>query len=195
MDPLTGALTFSTVVSLVSQFRSERGADAQSDFNEFLEWLVTNQHEGLKTLIEGNAQTTIGIKVLLQEQHDELKQRLDSLDAALAAYASALPGFADISGALRPDAVLSQQALSILKQFDESGASKVLGVFDTGRPALLCISSARRQIEIDDVRFLEDDLATLVELGLLRHDFTDSGKDLYIFTRAASNLVRSIPDG
>jgi len=46
-------------------------------------------------------------------------------------------------------------------------------------------------MNISDHRFLEDDLKTLVELGLLRHDLNGKGQNLYIFTRSASELVKS----
>lgn len=46
--------------------------------------------------------------------------------------------------------------------------------------------------EIIEPRFIEDDLKTLVDLGLLRHDISLSGDNLYFYTRAASNLVKLI---
>ena len=46
-------------------------------------------------------------------------------------------------------------------------------------------------MQIEDERFLEDDLATLVELNLVRHDYNDIGGDLYLYTRAASDLIRT----
>lgn len=46
-----------------------------------------------------------------------------------------------------------------------------------------------RLLEITEQRFVEDDLNTLVEYGLLRHDYNPKGDNIYIFTRAASRLV------
>ena len=47
------------------------------------------------------------------------------------------------------------------------------------------------EMNISEHRFLEDDLKRLVELGLLRQDLNGNGQNLYIFTRSASELVKS----
>lgn len=44
-------------------------------------------------------------------------------------------------------------------------------------------------LDIPEPRFAEDDFAVLVELGLLRQDYNSQGNTLYIFTRAAHQLV------
>ena len=190
MDPLSAAMAFGQVVGLIGQFRSERASAKQADFNDFLEWLVETNQAELKTLVERNAELTSGIQTLLTEQYEALLEKLESLDGALAHFASGLPGFADVAFALRPQSRISEQAWSILRQFEASGASKILKVKMDHGPALLYVDGRGRDVNIDDVRFLEDDLWTLVELRLLRTDYTSKGENLYVFTRAASDLVR-----
>jgi hypothetical protein len=189
MDPLSVATAFATVVSLIGQFRAERGDSRRADFNEFMAWLVKTNHEEVKELLESNAQTTDGIKDLLGEQHEALMGKLEVLDNTLASYASGIPGFSNLTRGLKAEAVLSHQALSILKQLELSGASKLIEIrtFD----GTLLILDTSGEVEIDDPRFLEDDLRTLVEVGLLRHEYNSEGNNLYIFTRAASQLLRS----
>ena len=52
-------------------------------------------------------------------------------------------------------------------------------------------SPSDREMEISESRFLEDDLATLVEFGLLRHSLNTKGDNLYIYTRAANRLIEA----
>tara|TARA_R110000850_G_scaffold275704_1_gene415560 strand:+ start:86 stop:673 length:588 start_codon:yes stop_codon:yes gene_type:complete len=192
MEPVSVATAFASIVGLLGQFQANRGSADQADFNEFLQWLVDSNHEEVKTLIESNTQTVIGIKALLNQKHDVLVQKLDALDSALSSFGSLIPGFSDISNGLYPSGgQLSEQAKAILSQFQTSGASKILELHTYDGIDLMYLDSNEREMKISDPRFLEDDLKTLVELGLLRHDFNEKGNNLYIFTRSASELVLS----
>lgn len=193
MDPLSGAATFATLVSLIGQYKGEKRSSDQSDFDDFLAWLVETQHSEIKSLIESNSRTTIGIKALLNVKFEQLAEKIDLLDKTLATYASGFQGFSEIGSVVWPNMGLSGQAISLLKQFEKSGASKILKVPMYGGPSLIFTDPRERvDIEIDDSRFLEDDLRTLLEIGLLRHDFNPKGQDLYLYTRAAAEFVRSL---
>jgi len=192
MEPVSVATAFASIVGLLGQFQASRGSKDQAGFNEFLQWLVDSNHEEVKSLIEGNTRTSIGIKALLNQKHDILVQKLDALDSALSSFGSLIPGFSDISGGLYPEgSQLSTQAKEILAQFQDSGASKILELHTYDGVDLMYLDGNESEMKISDHRFLEDDLKTLVELGLLRHDLNGKGQNLYIFTRAASELVRS----
>lgn len=193
MDAITAATLFSNIVALVGQFRTEKGELNKADFNEFLLWLTETQHHELKNIVESNLKTSIGVKALLTEKYDVLAKKLECIDSALVSFASTFEGFADLGQGLKPKAALSEQALSILQQFEASQASKILEshVSQEGL-ILLCIDGNGGQIEISDKRFIEDDLKGLVELGLLRHEYSPKGNNLYIFTRTASKLVNEM---
>jgi len=192
MDPLTLATAFATVLSLVGQFRSEQGASNQADFNGFIQWLSETQHDEIKELLELNTSTVIGIKALLKEDRDTLCDQLEKLDMALTSFASGFEGFSVIAEGLRPDSVLSEQALNILKQFELSGASKMLAhhSLDSFGFIFLDGQSGSGKLEITDNRFIDDDLNTLTDLNLLLHEYNSQGIDMYIYTRAASVLVK-----
>ena len=194
MDPITGAATFATLVGLIGQYRTEKKSLNDSNFNDFLTWLVETQHAEVKTLIESNSTTTSGIKTLLNLRYEQLSEKIDLLDKSLATYASGFQGFSEISSVVWPGAGLSEQAISLLIIFEKSGASMILKDAKlSGSTELIFLDSSERvDIEITDPRFLEDDLRTLMEIGLLRHDFNSNGNDLYIYTRAASDLVNSL---
>jgi len=195
MDPLTGATVFATAVSLISQFRAEQGITKKVETEEFMSWLAENRHESIKELLESNTNTTISVKALLSVNHEELIQRLESLDNALAIYASGVPELSDLANGLRPNNILSEQAISIVKQLDESGGSKILEAQKRGCIFLLITNGSKGskgQIDIVDQRFIEDDLNTLVEYGLFRHDCNSMGDNLYLLTRSASRYVASL---
>tara|TARA_Y100000296_G_C5064800_1_gene201783 strand:- start:110 stop:679 length:570 start_codon:yes stop_codon:yes gene_type:complete len=182
------AESFATVVGLLGQYRSEKGAQAQLEYNDFMEWLAKANHTEIKDLLELNTNATIYIKALLNQDHEIFKKKLDKIDAALTAFASTVEGFSDLAKAVNPSALLSDQAVSILQQFQESGATKVLELKMLAGTEYVFLETSGN-LEIVEPRFVEDDLKTLVEYGLLRHDYNSKGDDLYIFTRAASRLV------
>jgi len=193
MDPLTSATLFATIVSLIGQFRSERSnASNTIETSEFMSWLSTNSHEDIKQMLESNTSAIMSIKSLLSINHEVLIEKLECLDKALATYASVLPEFSNLANNLRPNTLLSDQAINILKQFHKSNGSKILEMRMQGYLLLQIIDGNGGQIEAEDQRFVEDDLKTLVEHRLLRHELNSSGKNMYIFTRVASNFVDSL---
>jgi hypothetical protein len=181
--------SFITVVGLIGQFRAERSGLADADFNEFMIWLVDANHVELKVLVEQNPRTVIGIKALLNERHKVFRKRLEMLDSALAAYSSSLPGFSDLTEGLNPQSAISDQALNILQEFDASGGSKFIVADSNDELAALLYLDADDGIGIEDARFLEEDLNTLVDLKLLRVENPSSGEAIYHLTRAATRFA------
>ena len=192
MEPLTTATALASVLSLIGQFRAERGAENKQDTEEFMSWLHENRHDEIIQLLELNAKTATSIKALLAINHDELVSRLETIDKALALYASRIPEFSDLADVLRPNNKLSDQAISILKQLNDSGGSKLLEAHMGGVIILQVLNGNGGKVVADDERFLEDDLKTLVEFDLLRHDVNSKGNNLYLLTRGASEYVASL---
>ena len=182
---------FTTIVSLIGQFRGERSSQKQTDFNEFLEWLLKTKNEEIKYLIEEKSQVAEGIRKLLNEQHSTLITKLEQLENALASYANRIEGFSDISNALSLESRLSDQAFDIIHWMEDVGASSFLEDSLTGETVFICINGGGKNFVPHDQRFIKDDLNTLLELGLLRHRYNKSGKNLYDYTRNAHALIRS----
>ena len=182
------AESFATIVSLIGQYRAEKGAQTQLEYNDFMEWLTKTNHSEVKNLLELTTDATIYIKALLNQDHKIFKEKLDKIDAAVATFASTIEGFGSLAKVLNPNAVISEQAINILEQFQTSGASKILEIQMLSGPEYI-FSDGDGSLEVKEKRFLEDDLQTLIEYGLLRHEYTSNGQNLYIFTRTASSLV------
>ena len=192
MEPLTVSMTFATITSLFAAFKNEKKSVEGDEFQEFLKWLLANNHEETKTLIEENNQLTEGIKNLFNQNTAEILDKLNSFSELLVSVASNINGLSQVTSALSPDAEFPKQALSILQQFEEKQASTLIdaGEYNTEGQMYIFTDGRNQQFEYDDPRFIEDDFATLVELGLLRHDFTPDGSDEYRITRKASKLAQ-----
>lgn len=192
MDPLSLASTFATLVSLLGQFKSGRDTASGNSYDEFMQWLATNNHSELKSLVEANHATTIGIKAILHQNQEWLKDSLERIDNALAAVTSSMEGFSDLGRSLRPDAVLSEQAISILEQIEETNASKVMLLhFLSEGIVLMPMGGTGGQIEISEPRFFEGDMQSLVDAKLLIPGRSPQGKLTWTFTRAASAFVKA----
>jgi len=44
MDPLTISMTFATIVGLICNFKSERVSSSKDEYNDFIGWLETKNH-------------------------------------------------------------------------------------------------------------------------------------------------------
>lgn len=190
MEPFVTATTFATIVSLLADFSSERRNVSSSDHEDFLRWLIDTNHQELANLIAKNNATSVSIKALLGEGHHELIAKLQSLDESIAQLATGFDEFRGLANALYPDSEMSDQALSLVEQFVDSGASKVLeSRYIGGNLILMIIEGGSGQLSYSDPRFIEDDLNTLVELGLFRLDHNGKGARMYLITRNAVRFI------
>lgn len=193
MDPLSAASAFATIVGLIGQFRGERASsEEQSSFEEFREWLEDTQRSDINNLIDQQDKMIEGIKIILAEEREIFIEKLETINNALITYSSNIEGFSQIAESINPNLSLSDQAISVLTQFEEAEASKVLENLDQSGVNLIFIDGKGGVIEITEQRFLEDDISKLVNLGLLLHRYNSNGKNLYTYTREASSLVKTM---
>ena len=189
MDPITSAASFATIVSLLSDFVSQRSAAESKSFDEFMAWLSDSRHEELRRLLQSNAATAVGVKAILNESRQDILEQLAHLDKSLASLASGIDLYRNIAGSIHPDSLLSDQAISFLSQFYDSGASKALEGKTMDGILLLFLDGKHGSVEISEPRFIEDDLDTLLSLGLLGLTHNGKGERIFKFTRAAAQLV------
>jgi hypothetical protein len=194
IEPLMAATTFASIVGLIGQFRAERSGSEKAKFEEFELWLENNHRQDVLAALLGNTSAIEGIKEVMQEDNDVILKRLEGLDAAFTAFATNVRGFAQIAEGLNPNAVLSVQAVSILKQFELGGSSKILESGTFGGPSYMFLDGDSGDLKFEEEQFLEDDLLTLVDLGLLRPDFNSKGGKMFRYTRVASQLLGTLND-
>lgn len=192
IDP-TLATGFATIVGLIFDFRAERRARSDDEYREFQDYLGSKRHCEIQDLLASNHGLAQAIRSVLQENHDSLIQKLSVLDNALIAISSKLDGLSDI-GAYYGSRKISDQAFSILKHLYASGGSKFVRRKKgnvPGQELWIRMGHSERPIEIEDLRFLDDDLDTLVSLRLLLVKCDNNGRPVYTLTKDAADLVEA----
>jgi hypothetical protein len=194
MELLTGATTFATFVGLLCNFKSEHKQASEDEYQEFIEWLRKKRHDRLIEEISSNHLLGLGIKSLLKQNHEAVMAKLTALDKVLLSIASTMEGMHEISDAISPQSKLSNQCVSILKQFEKSGGSLFLEMKMRGRAIYQVLDGSGGNIEIEEPRFVEDDLQTLVDLNLLMLEYNKSGGRVFRITRSAVGLVEQMKE-
>lgn len=189
MDPMSTTMTFATVVSLMADFVAHRSDEESKDFDSFMAWLQEQRHDEIRSLLMSNATTGVGIKALLNESRQQILERLLSLDQTLSSIASGIPQYRDIAQLAHPTSQLSDQAISVLEQFYDAEASGLLESKIMRGVLLIFINGKGGQVKYTEPRFIEDDLTTLLELGLLDLQHNSKGERLFKFKRTAAALV------
>ena len=190
MDLITSATTFATIVSLISDFRDKHNEVADNDYQIFLEWLSENRHDEIKILLEQNQATVVSIKAILNQDYSVISEKLLSIDSKPASLLSEDVLFSKLVKAISPEKMLSVQSVSILMQFESSGASKALESLSMGGANYIFLDGKGGSIEVSEPRYIKDDFLKLIELDLLRLDYNSQGKPMYLYTRAASEFVK-----
>ena len=114
------------------------------------------------------------------------------MDSILTSVAAHIEGFTEIAEAVRPGIKLSEQAISVLSQLNQSKGSKFLELKMMGGTKFMILDGNQGGIVIDESRFIEDDLCNLCELGFLRLNCNSKGDRLFHLTRQAANYISVI---
>ncbi|MFG0248364.1 MAG: hypothetical protein ACF8OB_05710 [Phycisphaeraceae bacterium JB051] len=188
MEPITLASAFATIVGLMGVFKAEQRAEETASINQYIEWLRQHQHEQLVDLILNNVELSNSIQSFLSIQHDEVMNKLQSLDQVISEVASHLASFKPITDAMSIKSRISLQAVSILRQLNEHNASKfaISKTFNGTTYKTWDRQPKDCSIEITEPRFIDDDLHILCELGLLRINSNQKGLQVFSLTRAGS---------
>lgn len=188
MEPLTTASAFASIVGLLAIFKSEQRAEESETVEQYVDWLRRQEHEQLATLIQNNTLLSKSLQALLSQQHDEVMSKLHALDQVLSDVARHVKGFQEIAEAVTVQTFLSDQAVSILRQINEANSSKLIEIKTLSGTTYQTLDGQKMVLTIGDPRFIEDDLNTLCELGLLRMDFGGAGSRLFLITRAGASV-------
>ena len=189
MDPLTISTAFASIVGLISIFKQERAEQRSQSSEDFTGWLAEHKHDQLREFILSGDELRCEIDTLLRQDHDQITSRLESMDVTLATILSNVEGLGAIGRTIHPQSELSDQATSILRQLVESSASEFCKLAGLQQGVFLQLASSEGQMALGDTRFLEDDLATLVGLGLLTLRIDAHGCEVYGITRRAVKFI------
>lgn len=197
MDMYDRAMTLAQIVGLLCNYASNASDKKSLDFQEFLKWTVMHGHTEVAGAIERNHATTISVKAALAEGRDQLLERLNSLDEKLTAVAVGLGPIDAIARSLRPGTVLSDKAREMLCEFERTGAASAHERRDTSRgdgpDRKWIFLSAREQSDLEmDRRFYDDDVESLLRLGLVTMTRTLKGDRVFKLTRPGSDLAQQL---
>lgn len=190
LDPASLAQGLSTVVGLICNFRQERGSAEALDHRKFIEWLEYHRHEEIKNLILRTHNLPREIDDLLRRDQTEILRRLAALDEVFATVLSRLEGFSGLVGALAPGAGISEQAMKILVSFAESDADLLILMDIQGQP-VLCFAPGTGK-DIEEPRFLPDDLNTLAAYGLFSTEFGEN--PMFRLTRNGAKYAKLLKE-
>lgn len=189
MDPLTAAGSFATIVSLLSNFRAEQSG---TELTEFTKWLKEKHYEEVASAIERNSTLSKELSMILARSHTDLVERFAQLDSRIGQLASQFDGSGGLVNAPNSKAVLSEQAISILRQLVDSGAEYFMEhkMFTGAADEYQLIGGTGGNITYADHRFITDDLNSLVSANLVRLEFASKGSKKFFVTRAAAEFFR-----
>lgn len=188
MDPLTLAFSFSTIIGLICNYRSERREHVEEKYSDFLIWLSDTKREDIKQLIVGNVGISKGIETLLLENRDIFLEKLEVIEGIVLNLSTQIPGFDSLAKAINHNAEVSNQAISIISQLEKTGFSKMLEI-ESDQKNYLVVFGNNLNLNIEEPRFLDDDLNKLVSLGLLIKNYNDNGNAIYTLTRNAVKFI------
>jgi len=190
MDPITLSTTLASLVGLICNFKQEKKDQKELSSKEFVEWLEFHKHRDLKNLILHTHNLSSEIDSLLKQNHELILTKLNKIDDILASLLSHFKGLQGIVQLLKPNSQLSDQAISILRQFVNSNSDE-FGIIINGIEYCLILTSGG-SMDVEDQRFLKDDLNTLVELGFLYPRIGSKGSQFYGITRNADRFINVI---
>jgi len=193
-DPLTTASAFAAIVGLISNYRQEKGSKEALDHQNFVEWLEYHHHEEIKNLICNTAALRGEVDKLLRADHAIITEKLDAVSATMASLTSQIAEFRGLTMTMMPEAELSGQAVSILRQLVNS-ESHYMTCRQDGSNICVFMLENDGGIEFTEPRLLKDDLDKLVHLGLLAPKYLASETIDFYVTRNAIRLIEAIDNG
>ncbi len=188
MEPLS---LFTTLVSLLRIFKQERAERKKADHRAFMEWLDYHHHEELKNLIVNTAALRTEVDQILAADHAAMVDKLDQIQTIVATLLSRVNEFRGLSLAVAPDVQLSEQAVSVLRQFAHSGAD-ILFYVNYGDGQFSLQAENGDPLEVTEPRFLRDDLNQLAALGLFSVLYNSEGNPLFSLTRNGQRYLETI---
>ena len=189
MDAITLANSFATIVGLLVTFQSSK---EDADTVDFMEWLRENNHSNTAAIIENNTELQKQLSVFMSQNHNDIISQLSTLNDSMVSLASHMYGISGIASKFNDSCGLSDQALSVLREFENSGGEYIWKLKSLGGTEYSI--DASQNLNISEPRFIEDDLKTMTELNLLTHEITNQDYHRYRITRYAIEYIRAIDE-
>lgn len=191
MNPIEASATFATIVGLICNWKNERAAQATDRYQDFMAWLVQHNFNDLNDRIFASEELQRDLSALLSQDISVISTKLDTIVGSLSAVADKIDTLSQLSRTLGADAeALSEQALAILKAFDESESAYM--IYQKLTQDLL-FPSCHKFATVRETRFIENDLSALQKFNYIQFvGQTQGGAEKYAITRPGSNFARNM---
>jgi len=150
-----------------------------------------HHHDELKNLIVNTSALRTEVDKLLGAEHAQRLEKLDEIQAIVTLLLSRVNEFRGLSVAVAPDIQLTEQAVSVLRQFAHSGA-EILFYASYGGGQFSLQPENGEPLTVTEPRFLKDDFAQLVALGLFSVEYNSQGDPLFGLTRNGMRYLQAI---
>jgi hypothetical protein len=181
---------------LLSFYFDER---SQKDLEGLKDWINENSYGYMLTAMDANEELGQEITDFMSQNQEEIRVQLSIITDSIYSLASRMEGTKGIATSLHTYIEnkkdnLSDQSISILRQFVQSGGTYIWHEPDIEENSvrtnvLYCaINGKAEEILVEEERHLIEDIETLYTLGFIEYE----GPDKYTVTRAGVNFIKKI---
>lgn len=192
MDPLSLASSFASIVGLIGMFKQERKEGDASNKDDFLQWLESHNFEEYAKTISSSSEALAEIEKVLSENHEVIISKLHKIDEVLSTLAKNMDLLGGLAESMYHSASISDQAIEVLRQLVNSPSSSFMKHKGGPSTDALILMQGGGQINFEEPRFIDDDLNTLINFGLLRLSYGSKGSEIYNITRDATKFISNI---
>lgn len=191
MDLFTASNAFAQIVGLICNFRQERGAQQDADFQSFITWLTNHKFERIREQICASREVQREFETLFADVSGDLNDKLDALSSVVRGIAEKIDGLDKFAVCFPGGDQISEDALAILDWFDASQEPNML--FSSSVPQLTCCAllPSGKSVKTKDIRFMADDVAKLEALNFIqRVRYNGSGDPIFTLTRNGARYAQ-----
>jgi hypothetical protein len=178
---------------LVELFRLFIPEGKNKDIEEFKKWLILHKHDSLVEVLNNQNQLANHLEGLIRDNSGKLEQQLKDINKMVSSIYARTAIFAPVANTLGIYSDLSEQAISILKQFIESGSKTLNIIVDDFGARIAFLLDGNSNIIFSDDRTVVSDLKELTKYGFVIELYNNSGESYYRPTDKGIKFVRNIP--
>lgn len=190
MDPFA----FATIVSLLASFQSGReGREGKKDLESFKQWLIENNHSNMITIIDSHESLQQDLTSFMNQNHEQVMAQLSMLNNLMVSLASHMQGLGGIASSFESNNGLSDQAIDVLRQFVKSDGVDMRHLQTwsyEGQSNIFYLENS--EVDYSEPRFIETDVDSLVDAGLITLTRGSKGSAIYKITRQAVSFIDAI---
>lgn len=193
MDAFALSTTFATIVGLLATFQSiDSEKKKEKDLSGFVEWLHKTNNENTAAIIENDVALQRQLSEFIGQNHDEVMSQLSTLNDLMVSIASRIKGLDSLASTFQSNNGLSDQAVDVLRQFVTSDSKNMHHLQDLSEDGDSYILEGAPEIQYSESRFIEDDINSLVDTGLINLTIASRGGKVYKITRQAIAFINHI---